>query len=80
MTDDTGGGKLVGKRVRMTQALKEHLVRGCSQHHVEEFGDCVGVVRRLANWGEYHGPEVDVCWEPSGLVYAYPHELLEVVE
>jgi hypothetical protein len=41
---------------------------GCSSAHVEEFGGCVGVVRGPADMG---GPEVDVTWLPSKLVYAY---------
>jgi hypothetical protein len=54
----------------------------CSTAHIEEFGDCVGVVSGLTDYNnvppghaDYEsdkvGPELDVRWEPSGLRYAY---------
>ena len=63
---------------------------GCGSAHVEEFGDCVGIVIGLtdnnncspddANYDPSHtGPEVDVRWQPSNLRYAYPPEDLEEV-
>lgn len=64
-----------GTRVRMSAALKERLAVN-SAEHVEEFGECVGVVIGQAE-GDW--PEVDVRWEPSGLRYAYlPSDLVEV--
>lgn len=54
----------------------------CSTGHIEEFGDCVGVVSGPTDYNnvprehaDYDpdkvGPELDVRWEPSGLRYAY---------
>jgi len=54
----------------------------CSTEHVEEFGECVGVVSGPTDYNnvpsghvDYDpnkvGPELDVRWEPSGLRYAY---------
>lgn len=48
----------------------------CSLQHVEEFGECIGVVLGNADLG---GSEIDVRWEPSGLRYAYLPEDLEIV-
>jgi hypothetical protein len=63
---------------------------GCGSTHVEEFGDCVGIVdgpMDLNNCkpgdADYdptkRGPWVDVLWQPSNLRYAYlPDELEEL--
>lgn len=48
----------------------------CSWQHVEEFGDCVGVVEGPTHPG---CPEVDVRWKPSNLCYGYLPSKLEVV-
>ncbi len=50
-----------------------------STEHVEEFGDCEGIVQGLTDWGGQMGPEVDVRWQPSNLRYAYDPKLLDVV-
>ena len=56
----------------------------CSWAHVEEFGDCEGIVEEFVVWNpgspdEHIGPEVDVRWQPSNLRYAYlPSMLVEV--
>lgn len=50
---------------------------GCSTEHVEEFGNCEGVVLGQTDYGTQQGPEVDVRWEPSKLRYAYdPNDLV----
>lgn len=71
---------LPGTNVRMGEAIKKQLVaNGCAEH-VEEFGDCVGVVEGPTDYGTSRGPEVDVRWQPSNLRYAYhPEELVEVL-
>lgn len=52
---------------------------GCSSAHVEEFGDCVGVVQGPLDYGSQRGPEVDVSWKPSNLRYGYaPEDLVGV--
>lgn len=50
---------------------------GCSSPHVEEFGDCVGIVEGLVDFGTSKGPEVNVRWLPSKLRYGYhPDQLV----
>lgn len=39
---------------------------GCSSDHVNEFGDCVGIVQEITS-----RPEIDVRWQPSNLRYSY---------
>lgn len=63
---------------------------GCSSNHVDEFGDCEGLVQGPTDLNnckpgepEYDlsklGSEVDVRWQPSNLRYAYnPADLEEV--
>ena len=50
-----------------------------SAEHVAEFGDCVGIVQGLTDYGSRQGPEVDVRWQPSNLRYAYHPDELEPV-
>jgi hypothetical protein len=51
----------------------------CSSDHVEEFGECIGVVIGSAWEDPSSGPEVDVRWQPSNLKYCYdPKYLIEV--
>ena len=68
-----------GTAVRMTQALKDALNGNDSSEHVEEFGDCYGIVEGPVDWGACQGPEVDVRWYPSRLRYAYHPDNLEEV-
>jgi hypothetical protein len=68
-----------GTRVRMSKALKKEM-RKTSQAHIKEFGNCVGVVMGLMDYGTQLGPEVDVRWLPSNLCYGYLPETLDVVE
>lgn len=62
----------------------------CSRDHVEEFGDCVGIVQGPVDYNnvppdhpEYDprsvGPEVDVRWQPSNLRYGYHPDELELI-
>jgi len=69
-----------GTRGRMSAAFKERFVK--NRHniaHIREFGECVGIVQGLTDFGKQKGPEVDVRWQPSNLRYAYLPEELEVV-
>lgn len=71
---------LIGKKVRMKKSLKKQMrANGCSEH-IDEFGDCVGIVEGLVDYGSFQGPEVDVRWLPSKLRYGYNPDDLEVVE
>ncbi len=69
-----------GTRVKMSQALKDTLKRNGSSDHVHEFGNCVGIVQELANFGGQFGPEIDVRWQPSNLRYAYHPSQLVIVD
>ncbi len=67
-----------GDRVRLTAKCKREMTgaRGMfdSHEHVDEFGDCVGVVLGPCN---RDGTELEVRWEPSGLIYWYEPNMLE---
>lgn len=59
---------------------------GCSSAHVAEFEDCDGIVIGPLNYnnpGESDptkiGPEVDVRWQPSNLLYGYDPAELDIV-
>lgn len=69
-----------GDRVRMTEAHRLKLRTGRSRQHESEFGECVGVVIGLTDFGTALGPELDVRWAPSGLRYAYHPSELERVQ
>lgn len=74
---------IIGKTVRMTEAYKKALCeanQGVSREHIEEFGDCIGVVEGYIDYGTCTGPEVDVRWQPSKLRYGYAVEDLEVID
>ena len=83
LESDMTGEELIGKKVRMTEAFKKVLTGerrfDDSPDHVAEFGDSVGVVECLVDYGTFQGPEVDVRW-PSGFRYAYSPDSLEVVD
>lgn len=66
-----------GTKVRMSDEIKRHLIANDSSEHVEEFGDCEGVVVGLVDYGNgIIGPELDVRWQPSNLKYAYSEDWL----
>ncbi len=55
---------------------------GCGTAHVDEFGDCVGVVLGPMDLGDGERKDdtfVDVRWQPSGLRYAYDSADLVIV-
>ena len=62
----------------------------CSTDHIEEFGECEGIVQGLLDYNNVPkdhpnydpdkvGPEVNVRWQPSNLRYGYHPDDLEVV-
>lgn len=69
-----------GTKVRMSDEHKQQLIVNDCNDHVEEFGECVGVVEGLVDWNGHKGPEVDVRWQPSNLRYAYHPDSLIAVE
>jgi hypothetical protein len=63
----------------------------CSMGHIDEFGDCVGLIEGFVDFNDVDrehpdwlpnrvGPEVNVRWQPSNLRYAYHPEDLDWVE
>jgi hypothetical protein len=70
------GDEHKGKLVRMKESFKEAMRRNGSSEHIDEFGDCVGVILGPMEPG---WPEVDVRWKPSNLKYGYDIENLEFV-
>ena len=69
-----------GTKVKMNNRLKERLELSGNVDHLNEFGNCIGIVVGLTDFGNCVGPEVDVRWQPSNLRYAYHPRNLEVVE
>ena len=80
----------IGDRVKMTKEFKQKLIVNDSKDHVDEFGDCVGVVigqtdynNVSSNHRDYDvnkiGPEFDVRWSPTNLRYGYHPDNLEIV-
>ena len=51
----------------------------CSSDHVDEFGDCVGLVEDRVFPDNPTAPEVNVRWLPSRLRYGYFPEDLDIV-
>lgn len=52
----------------------------CSWEHEQEFGEAIGEVGELADYGNgILGPELEVFWEPDHLRYHYLPEHLEKV-
>lgn len=75
-----------GDKVKMSDNLKKGLVESGCKDHVDEFGDCIGIVEDYVNYnndGENDpnkiGPEFNIRWQPSKLRYGYlPEELIKV--
>ena len=63
----------------MKEQYKQDLIANNCADHVEEFGDCVGVVEGPVDCATSQGPEVDVRWQPSNLRYGYHPDSLDVV-
>lgn len=61
-----------GDVVQMSEDFMKGLKSNGSAEHVEEFGDCLGIVEGLTHYGNgTFGPELEVRWYPSKLHYAY---------
>lgn len=68
-----------GTVVKMSEELKELLINNDCKAHVDEFGECEGVVIGLT-YPELPDCEVDVRWKPSDLKYGYLPKDLIVIE
>lgn len=62
-----------GDRVKMSNSLKQNLIEMKCEDHVNEFGDCEGVVEDKV-WNDDN--TINVRWQPSGLRYMYDPETL----
>jgi len=60
-----------GDQVKMTTHFKDMLISNDCADHIKEFGECIGTVEGLVDYGTQLGPEVNVRWQPSGLRYGY---------
>lgn len=69
-----------GTKVKMSEDLKIRLRLNDCDDHVDEFGDCVGLVEGPTDYGTSKGPELDVRWQPSNLRYAYDPKHLRTIE
>lgn len=73
--------KFKGAFVKMSQSIKDDLIANDCQDHVDEFGECLGVVDDEVDYGGGQlGPEVNVRWQPSNLRYGYDPDQLVIVE
>lgn len=76
----------IGDKVKMSDNFKKGLVENGCKDHVDEFGDCIGIVEDYVNYNNDSendpnkiGPEFNVRWQPSKLRYGYlPEELIKV--
>lgn len=68
-----------GTIVRMSEEFKQRMLLGESKEHIEEFGECIGVVEDKCYPDLDCAPEVNVRWEPSKLRYGYFPKDLKVV-
>lgn len=65
-----------GDKVKMSENLKNNLIEMDCKDHVDEFGDCEGIVEDKV-WEDEN--DVNVRWKPSGLRYAYdPDTLIKI--
>ena len=75
-----------GMKVRLIEAAKVAYRANDSGEHIDEFGECVGIVDGPMDYTgpscqiQSLGPEVDVRWQPSNLRYSYAPNHLEIVE
>ncbi len=60
-----------GDTVKMSDFCKQSLIANDSKEHVDEFGECEGIVLGPMFPGTIEYPEVDVRWKPSSLRYGY---------
>ena len=75
-----------GEKVKMSEIFKEKLIKNGSKEHVDEFGDCIGIVEDYVNYNNDGikdinkiGPEFNVRWQPSKLRYGYlPKNLIKI--
>ena len=71
-----------GDKVKMSESLKAGLIGNSCKEHLDEFGECIGIVGGKMfpklTWQE--DDAIDVYWQPSNLHYLYSDDDLEYVE
>jgi hypothetical protein len=69
-----------GDRVKMSEEFKKTMNDNWqSRSHINEFGDCVGIVEDLV-YEDGFGDEFNIRWETSGLRYGYSPDQLTIIE
>ena len=62
-----------GDKVKMSDNLKQNLIESGCKDHVDEFGECVGIIEDRV-WEDEN--DFNVRWQPSGLRYMYDIDTL----
>ena len=65
----------IGSIVKMNPVCKQGFIVNDCQEHVDEFGECIGIIEEL--YSEYS--EAKVRWKPSNLNYIYNIDHLELI-
>lgn len=68
-----------GTLVKMSEEFKAQMINSESKEHIEEFGECIGVVLGKVYPDLEDADEIDVRWYPSNLKYAYYPNNLTIV-
>lgn len=75
-----GPGKHVGHKEWIPDLeLPDDGCAACSWSHIEEFGECEGIVEDLMFPDDSSSEFINVRWQPSGLRYGYHPNDLQVV-
>ena len=69
-----------GTIVKMNDALKAELIKNDCKEHVDEFGECEGVVEDKMFPECDDCEEVNVRWKPTNLRYGYRPDQLEIIK
>lgn len=68
-----------GTIVKMSESCKTQLINNNCKDHVDEFGECEGVVIGPMFPEVENCEDVDVRWKPSNLKYGYSPDQLEII-
>lgn len=64
-----------GTLVKMSETIKQALIKNDCGDHVKEFEHCIGITGQHMEWPIGNKwPEIDVYWQPSNLRYGYDPE------
>lgn len=62
-------------KVKLTEEHKQKLINNNCQDHVNEFGDCIGILNKIEKNGD-----LEIIWFPSNLKYHYMCDAIQIVE